>query len=260
MSLYTYVPGKAELLDLMLDTVYGQMSRGDLSGKPCASASQPLRKRTGNCSTIIPGSPRSPSAGPRSGPDSWPSTSTSWERSEASARRRRDGRGSDLLARLRSRRRALGVRGSHHPPGQCAQRGIVVGRQRRLLTRVFDQGYVPPPPSVSAPARAPPTAPTTPTTSAYRASSTASAPSSMSTAPDRTCCCKVAKPRAPPIGELKTGSNSSGCCSWPSRLGRARARTTTRSSSANSREEHVCRPGDQCGVSGRRPGRRCTPV
>ena len=23
MSLYTYVPGKAELLDLMLDTVYG---------------------------------------------------------------------------------------------------------------------------------------------------------------------------------------------------------------------------------------------
>ncbi|MDN3358836.1 TetR/AcrR family transcriptional regulator C-terminal domain-containing protein [Actinomadura sp. DC4] len=34
MSLYTYVPGKAELLDLMLDTVYGQMSREDLSGKP----------------------------------------------------------------------------------------------------------------------------------------------------------------------------------------------------------------------------------
>jgi AcrR family transcriptional regulator len=34
MSLYTYVPGKAELLDLMLDTVYGQMPRGDLTGKP----------------------------------------------------------------------------------------------------------------------------------------------------------------------------------------------------------------------------------
>ena len=32
MSLYTYVPGKAELLDLMLDTVYLQMPRGDLSG------------------------------------------------------------------------------------------------------------------------------------------------------------------------------------------------------------------------------------
>jgi AcrR family transcriptional regulator len=31
MSLYTYVPGKGELLDLMLDTVYGQMPRSDLS-------------------------------------------------------------------------------------------------------------------------------------------------------------------------------------------------------------------------------------
>ncbi|MFD6469297.1 TetR/AcrR family transcriptional regulator [Streptomyces goshikiensis] len=34
MSLYTYVPGKAELLDLMLDTVYGQMPRSELSGRP----------------------------------------------------------------------------------------------------------------------------------------------------------------------------------------------------------------------------------
>jgi AcrR family transcriptional regulator len=34
MSLYTYVPGKAELLDLMLDAVYGQMPRSDLSRKP----------------------------------------------------------------------------------------------------------------------------------------------------------------------------------------------------------------------------------
>jgi AcrR family transcriptional regulator len=34
MSLYTYVPGKAELLDLMLDTVYCQMLRGDLSDMP----------------------------------------------------------------------------------------------------------------------------------------------------------------------------------------------------------------------------------
>jgi AcrR family transcriptional regulator len=34
MSLYTYVPGKAELLDLMLDTVYHQMRRADLSGEP----------------------------------------------------------------------------------------------------------------------------------------------------------------------------------------------------------------------------------
>ncbi|HEX5407959.1 MAG TPA: TetR/AcrR family transcriptional regulator [Pseudonocardiaceae bacterium] len=34
MSLYTYVPGKAELLDLMLDTVYAQMPRTDLTGRP----------------------------------------------------------------------------------------------------------------------------------------------------------------------------------------------------------------------------------
>ena len=34
MSLYTYVPGKAELLDLMLDTVYRQMPRADHAGEP----------------------------------------------------------------------------------------------------------------------------------------------------------------------------------------------------------------------------------
>jgi AcrR family transcriptional regulator len=34
MSLYTYVPGKAELLDLMLDAVYRQLPRADLVGEP----------------------------------------------------------------------------------------------------------------------------------------------------------------------------------------------------------------------------------
>ncbi|MGE2733092.1 TetR/AcrR family transcriptional regulator [Mycolicibacterium vaccae] len=34
MATYTYVPGKAELLDLMLDTVYAQMPRTDLNGMP----------------------------------------------------------------------------------------------------------------------------------------------------------------------------------------------------------------------------------
>jgi AcrR family transcriptional regulator len=34
MSLYTYVPGKAELFDLMLDAVYAHMARTDLSNKP----------------------------------------------------------------------------------------------------------------------------------------------------------------------------------------------------------------------------------
>jgi len=34
MTLYTYVPGKAELLDLMLDAVYTSMLRLDTSGQP----------------------------------------------------------------------------------------------------------------------------------------------------------------------------------------------------------------------------------
>src|SRR5712691_6581786 len=34
MTLYTYVPGKAELLDLMLDAAYAQMPRTDSSGQP----------------------------------------------------------------------------------------------------------------------------------------------------------------------------------------------------------------------------------
>jgi len=34
MSLYTYVPGKAELLDLMLDASYARMPRPDRSGEP----------------------------------------------------------------------------------------------------------------------------------------------------------------------------------------------------------------------------------
>ena len=34
MTLYTYVPGKAELLDLMLDAAYTSMPRADTSGQP----------------------------------------------------------------------------------------------------------------------------------------------------------------------------------------------------------------------------------
>lgn len=34
MTLYTYVPGKAELLDLMLDAAYAGMPRTDTSGRP----------------------------------------------------------------------------------------------------------------------------------------------------------------------------------------------------------------------------------
>jgi AcrR family transcriptional regulator len=34
MTLYTYVPGKAELLDLMMDAAYAQMLRADTSAQP----------------------------------------------------------------------------------------------------------------------------------------------------------------------------------------------------------------------------------
>jgi AcrR family transcriptional regulator len=34
MTLYTYIPSKAELLDLMLDAVYAGMTRADTSGQP----------------------------------------------------------------------------------------------------------------------------------------------------------------------------------------------------------------------------------
>jgi AcrR family transcriptional regulator len=34
MTLYTYVPGKAELLDLMLDAAYAGMPRTDTRGQP----------------------------------------------------------------------------------------------------------------------------------------------------------------------------------------------------------------------------------
>ncbi|MGW0317091.1 TetR/AcrR family transcriptional regulator C-terminal domain-containing protein [Streptomyces flavidovirens] len=34
MTLYTYVPGKAELLDLMLDAAYARMPRTDTTGQP----------------------------------------------------------------------------------------------------------------------------------------------------------------------------------------------------------------------------------
>src|SRR5215468_3853457 len=34
MTLYTYVPGKAELLDLMLDAAYARMPRADTTGHP----------------------------------------------------------------------------------------------------------------------------------------------------------------------------------------------------------------------------------
>lgn len=52
MSLYTYVPGKAELVDLMLDAVYGQTARPDQPGGPAgwrAALTQVARENWALC-------------------------------------------------------------------------------------------------------------------------------------------------------------------------------------------------------------------
>ena len=44
MSLYTYVPGKAELLDVMLDQVYGETRIPDEGGRDCRSTLEALER------------------------------------------------------------------------------------------------------------------------------------------------------------------------------------------------------------------------
>ena len=42
MTLYTYVPGRAELLDLMLDAVHAGMTHGDTAGRPWRERGTPV--------------------------------------------------------------------------------------------------------------------------------------------------------------------------------------------------------------------------
>ena len=84
MSLYTYVPGKAELLDLMLDTVYLQMPRGDLSGMPWRERLAAVAQENRDLFTLHPWIAEVSTSRPRSAPDSWPNTSTSFRHSPAS--------------------------------------------------------------------------------------------------------------------------------------------------------------------------------
>lgn len=68
MTIYTYVPGKAELFDLMLDAAYA----GCLVGIPPAGhggdGSQRSRRKTASCSSRTRGRQRSPQAGHHSAP------------------------------------------------------------------------------------------------------------------------------------------------------------------------------------------------
>ena len=54
MSLYRYVPGKAELLDLMLDTVFGEERRSDPVGG-VARALERWRATPGRSTCATPG-------------------------------------------------------------------------------------------------------------------------------------------------------------------------------------------------------------
>lgn len=81
MSLYTYVPGKAELLDVMLDTVYGETARPQDVAGAGGPGSRSSPRRTGSCAAAIRGPCRStPDARPW-GPTSWRSTTTNLARS-----------------------------------------------------------------------------------------------------------------------------------------------------------------------------------
>ncbi len=84
MSLYTYVPGKAELLDLMLDTVYLQMPRGDLSAMPWRERLAAVAQENRDLFTLHPWIAEVSTSRPRSAPDSWPNTSMNFRRSRAS--------------------------------------------------------------------------------------------------------------------------------------------------------------------------------
>lgn len=66
MALYTYVPGKAELLDLMLDTVYATTPRSTPPTTAGGPGSPPSPTTTGRCTEPTRGSRRSPPAARRS--------------------------------------------------------------------------------------------------------------------------------------------------------------------------------------------------
>ena len=84
MSLYTYVPGKAELIDLMLGTVYLQMPRGEPSGLPWRRRLAAVAQGNRDLFTLHPWIAEVSTRRPRSAPRSGPNTSTNFRRSRAS--------------------------------------------------------------------------------------------------------------------------------------------------------------------------------
>ncbi|HEX5113850.1 MAG TPA: helix-turn-helix domain-containing protein [Pseudonocardiaceae bacterium] len=85
MSLYTYVPGNAELLDLMLDAVYARMSRTDLAGRSWRAQVTAVAPENGELFRRHPWAAMVSTSRRRWVPACWPSTSTSRPRSPGSA-------------------------------------------------------------------------------------------------------------------------------------------------------------------------------
>ena len=85
MTLYTYVPGKAELLDLMLDAAYAGMARADTSGQPWRQRPAVIAAENRALFGAHPWAAASRPSGRPSAPGRWPSTSTSCPRSTVSA-------------------------------------------------------------------------------------------------------------------------------------------------------------------------------
>jgi AcrR family transcriptional regulator len=168
MSLYTYVPGKAELLDLMLDTVYRQMPRGDLSGMPWRERLAAVAHENRDLFTRHPWIAGVSTSRPPLGPGLMAKYEHELQAFE--------GLGLDDVEMDAALTFLLGfVQATVRSAAEAA-----AGSSTRRST---------PRPPASAPPQAPLTArpmtPTTPTPSACSASSTASAPSSTPPAPDR---------------------------------------------------------------------------
>ena len=85
MTLYTYVPGKAELLDLMLDTVYAACPAPTPPAQPWRDRAAAVAGENRALFARTRGRRRSPPPDPRSDRARWPSTSTSCGPSTGSA-------------------------------------------------------------------------------------------------------------------------------------------------------------------------------
>ena len=134
MSLYTYVPGKAELVDLMLDRVYAEQLAGIATEGGWRARLESWARADWALYEGHPWVVRAAAPAPRSGPTSTDGSRPPSPPSTASGYRRRDGGRREPRGRLRRRRRPRHRRGrgrGRDPPG----RGSVVAPRSAVLER-----------------------------------------------------------------------------------------------------------------------------